>query len=177
MKDQVKSKIFQQGGVHTQVRIAAAHALACNAADAKRQRDARHASQEAAQVQTSPASTGARDIQPPGMIEAAASEASDSMRTPRGADSGIAMQSSSPPKTAGMLETQPNTPHPYRINPEFYKAGSVDAPPPGPGTVRFADTESAIAGAVEGDAAVPEPGTHEPPAGTSKQQARGTHHF
>ena len=157
-----------------QVRIAAAHALACNAADAKRQRDARRASREAAQ---SPASTGARDIQPPGMREAAASETSDSMRTPRGADPGIAMQSSSPPKTAGMLETQPNTPHPYRINPEFYRAGSGGAPPPGPGTVRFADTDPATAGAVEGDAAVPEPGTHEPPAGTSKRQATGTHHL
>ncbi len=157
-----------------QVRIAAAHALACNAADAKRQRDARRASREAAQGQTPPASTDAGDTQQPSMREAAASDSLSSMRTPRGAGSDIAMQSSSPPKTALMLETQPNTPHPYRVNPEFYRAGSGDTPVPGPGTVRFADTDPTTAGAVEGDAAVPEPGTHEPPAGTSKRQATGS---
>ncbi len=106
-----------------QVRIAAAYALANGAADAKRRRDANRTAQEACQQQTTDTEGAA-----PVSAEAAHSGASTAIPSNEFADMSNATSpeedSGSPQRSARLLQTQPNTPHPYRINPEFYRAGS-----------------------------------------------------
>lgn len=75
----------------------------------------------------------------------------------------------SPQRSARALEPQPNTPHPYRINPEFYRAGSGGSP-----TVRFSDADAATAGAADGDSAVPLPGRSHRLTGSGMQPTPGT---
>lgn len=131
-----------------QVRIAAAYALANGAADAKRQRDAKRAAQEAAAEQASQHDAPAQNGDPNDLTGAAHGES----------------EPGSPPMTARVLETQPNTPHPYRINAEFYRTGSdaAAAAAAGPGSVRFSDAEAAKEHAIDNDMAVPLPGEHTP---------------
>ena len=75
----------------------------------------------------------------------------------------------SPPKAAGLLQIQPNTPHTYRINSEFYRAssdGSAGALAPAagdePGTAGPLMDDSAREDSVDNDAAVPSPRAHGP---------------
>lgn len=75
----------------------------------------------------------------------------------------------SPPKGAGLLQIQPNTPHTYRINSEFYRASSNEAAgavapatADEQGNVRPLMEDSAREDSVDNDAAVPSPRAYGP---------------
>ena len=87
---------------------------------------------------------------------------------------GATADTGSPQRSARALQLQPNTSHPYRINPEFYRAGSGGSPSGRGGTVRFSDADAATFGVVDGDSAVPLPGGHRR-AGSNRQPTAGAH--
>ena len=134
------------------MRFAAASALASSAADSKRKRDAKQAAQTAGQEQGVQTSVDSQGAQITDLAE---------ITTEHG--------NASPPKTAGLLQIQPNTPHTYRINSEFYRASSEEAAgAPAPATadeqeaVRPLMEDSAREDSVDHDRAVPLPSAHGP---------------
>ena len=135
------------------MRFAAASALASGAADIKRKRDAKQAAQNAGQEQAAETTVNSQDAQVTDLVEDTTTEHGNA----------------SPPKTAGLLQIQPNTPHTYRINSEFYRASSggaagapARAPADGQGPVRPLMEDSAREDSVDNDAAVPLPRAHGP---------------
>ena len=180
------------------MRIAAAYALANGAADAKRRRDAKlkglkTAQREPPSAEGGPAPDSSAAASAGGACSEALAATSDthSSATPGAAvpkDDGAVISGAqdndvmevagptadtgSPQRSARVLELQPSTPHPYRINPEFYRAGSGGLPTGRPGTVRFSDADAATFGVVDADSAVPLPSSHRL-AGSGMQPAAG----
>lgn len=183
-----------------QVRIAAAYALANGAADAKQRRDAKlkalktaprqgppaeeePAFSKGAGSEAAPATSDLRSSFAPGAAVPMSTGAftSSAQRSGTAKAAGPAAEAGSPQRSARALEPQPNTPRPYRVNPEFYRAGSGGSPSGRPGTVRFADADATTAGVVDGEPAVPLPSSHrlagvQPAAGAGKahRTARGS---
>ena len=138
-----------------QVRFAAASVLASGAADIKRKRDAQQAAQNAGQEQGVQTSVDGQDAEVTDLAEETTSEHGDA----------------SSPKTARLLQIQPNTPHTYRINSEFYRAssdGAAGAPATADeqGPVSLLMEDSAREDSVDNNAAVPSPRAHGPESST-----------
>ena len=148
------------------MRFAAASALASGAADIKRKRDAQQAVQNTGQEQGVQTSGASQDAQDTDLAEETTSEHGDA----------------SPPKAAGLLHIQPNTPHTYRINSEFYRAssdGSAGALAPATGdqlgTAGPLMDDSAREDSVDNDAAVPSPRAHGPESSIQHTAGGGRH--